>query len=463
MTYLQKFNQLIAILYANHLAYGKDVASRHRFETHYQGLDAADPKKAFLPSAVDLNIFINDLSGQLEAREVSDKCAYLSLLAVCAGTSYLPTGHTNLKGEEKTKHDLTATVDQLLATAPNNTIVTDEEKQFAFLCANAELILAPKEYDNILQAAYNDKATLAETNWSFALAIYQHYKKIEKTNQAMEKERMEGVLLGYLKNNTNIVCSDLVKIYANLLPFSIKDYLFYHMTDAALKHAFPEQQHTLLEEMHAMLMQHARQPDLQLKDYNDTMKQGLTPFVAEMNTFYQSLKDDEQKNKVKSFVEGIAKLDASVRTMKSVKQDDDKQRAQITSQITFLRYQAKTLFAQGKASNTVLKILGIGLIVLGLVALGASIALALLLPPVGLAVVGGVTVTTTMVASGASGVGGVVAFGLGVLSLFKSREIKPAKVTTATNHVIDLCEKLGAEALNVAPPAEELPAEELAM
>jgi hypothetical protein len=486
MTYLEKFNRLKAILYANFLAYGKDLASQQAFQDHYRSLRDGDPRRAFMGFAIDLSVAVNDLTDKLVQGETSDKFAYLSLLAIYAGQEFITTSCYQAVGKVKLKREFTKHVAALIDAED---FVAPEESQFAFLCTNANTLLPETVLDAILSGLYPGKATIQQTNWLIALEIYQRYVQI-KTKQIYDpKEKMEGVLVGYLENKVAVL-HDVAQLQKKLAPFYVSDYIFHQMTQKGLAEngAKPA---TCLDEMLGLVNRHARatpkqnaipfrfvspdparfevQFDLQPSEASDKeIARHIHPFVMGINTLYQSLKKDEKKFHITNFVKGISQLDADVRALQaqmalldptlgiahqdnyvqSLKKDIDGKRKQIQDSVLLLRHQAQQLLDQGKPSNTLLKIIGIGLLVLGIAGIAATVALSILLPPVALGIAGAAWLTSTLLASTGSGLVATLAIGLGVFSLFKGAESKPAKVTTAANRLINFCEQKGNDACN---------------
>ena len=478
MSYSRKFDQIKATLYANHLAYDKTQAAKGAFVDHYNQLDENDPRRQFVDIAIDLSLTINELTEQYKSGTITDRFAYLSLLAKCSGQEFVTSGESTGHRDEIAKQGIfVKEVETLLGGPAFKKLITDEEKQFAFLCINAVSMLPQDVVNGALLGLQSGQETLAQVNWLIANKLYEQYKKIEKTNYATQKKKIEGILASYLRGKDRADEWEMVQFARVILPLEISDYLFYQMSDKAV--------HTLLNDMLALHHRHLPAEDknrvaipmlqstvmqMPAADYDNQMRDAVTPFVQEINLHYRKLNDGE-KSKVTLFVQGVNALDENVREMQAIQalithmrehpqtgmnkelrhlqEQVSAKRARIIEQADFLKFEASRFFDQGKPSSTLLKVLGIGLMVLGIALLAASIAwpFLFLLPAVTLFTIsGGVAITSTIAASVGFGVGGVFSFGLGGLSLFKSREITPAKVTTTANKLITLCEQKGLEA-----------------
>jgi hypothetical protein len=379
------------------------------------------------------------------------------------------------------------------ATLP---LIDIHEKRFVFLCGNAGAFIPQQTLVALMNEVYTEKMSVAEGNWLIAVALYEEYKKREHAKQSKRKPIIEGLLLGYLHDRMPD-CMDFRKdLIPRFAPTPIGDYLFMQMTEAAIasvdakaKPTFGPYKDTLWKDIVTLKRRYgvADQPllvedvvpargnggyqagdivdqSVKIKPpeaYDLYLKKESSVFLDELNNLYRKLENPNERTALRSFVRKLNLLDKKTREMqaklvqlKSLQGDEElhekyaqklnhevvELRRKIEEDIPLLKKQLPSLLGTGKPGSLMHKIIGIGLLVIFGITLGLSVLSLLLMPPAAFtATVSGFMLTNKIIAIVAA-VSSSVGMGIGGITLFKGREIKPASIATAAGNMITFIE-----------------------
>jgi hypothetical protein len=459
-------------------------------------------RRRFHLQALQLTQTIDTLTKQQQWGSIKEKAAFLKLLGKCLEDPHeLLRQRFDLlrdKNQEAFQLKLREVITAEAEQDPAQPLITDKEKQFIFLTANAGYFVGEAKIEAIKRQVYFEKISVKKASWLIAVALYEKYKKAE--NSLLKKRQLlEGILLGYLHNRYPDFMTFKRELLPTLAPLSVGDYLFYRMTDAALATVLEPRKAeagpylmTLWDEMQSLKVRHDKehpalvpvdvplqgryQPDV-IRSQREAIRPPLaydhylhgksSVFVREINKKFRKLKSAEEKDKLKNFVRNLNVLDVRVRDLQAklsklkelqatpevqdqffqqMQQDIKIVHKQLDEKVAQLKIEAQELFYQGKPSSLARKIIGIGVLIISGIVLTLALVSFFLAPPSAALMIGGTTVAYKALAGTIAGVNGVSMLAGGLVT-FSSLEKKPATIASVTGSMIAFIEAKGREAI----------------